>query len=91
MLLSFDQPRVSFFLGKMFKYLFPFMLFIFVNTPDTRLLSNRPSFLSSNMEPDVRATEIKKMILKKKCIYIYISKYNSVNICKKIKSVYIYI
>lgn len=33
--------------------------------PDTKLRSRRPSFLSSNIAPEVRATERKKMILRK--------------------------
>lgn len=62
----------------LFKYLFVQIFFIhllyfsymriifsiFLYVPDTRVLSSRPSFLSNNIEPDVNATERKKMILK---------------------------
>lgn len=33
--------------------------------PETKLLSSKPSFLSSNIAPDVSATDRKKMILKR--------------------------
>lgn len=42
-----------------------FLCCLLLYTPDTRLLSSRPSFLSSNMAPDVKATERKKMTLRK--------------------------